>query len=520
MLVVRLRTTIIVALVSAMLAACEAMMAPAQPKPAPAPESAPAMAPAVVVDEDRSGSYATGKSLSFDATLQPLDPNPVKYIRLDASNRLIDLSPGMKYAAWTLGDSVPGPTVRARVGDQIRFSMTNRTNVTSPKLRIAAPMLHSMDFHSALGSPQDLFHSIGPGQTISFQFTPEYPGVFMYHCVTPPMVDHVASGMYGMMVVEPKGGWPTKVDREYVVVQGDFYAKPDPEGRKADNIPVYVLDKDKARARTPTQVVFNGRFNGMVDNPLVARPGERIRLYLLNVGPGTPSSFHVVGSIFDRVWLGGNPQNELRGMQTVDLGASSSAIVELPVPEKGDYILVDHYFANAEMGAIGLIRVSDKTPLPGQAAAPAKPAAAASAQKPAPAPAPAAGSGGDHEHAPASDPSEERRKKLLDKVQNLNDPEAARGKLAFETKCVLCHSMGGGKKIGPDLQGVTQRHPDTWLTKWLLETEKMQKSDPVAQDLVSKYGMPMPNPGLKTDEVRNLLKFFHWSDHNDGLAKN
>jgi nitrite reductase (NO-forming) len=504
LLVVRVRTTIIVALVSAMLAACEVMMAPVQPKPPPA-ESAPATAPAVVVDEDRSGAYATGKSLSFDATLQPLDPNPVKYIRLDASNRLIDLAPGMKYAAWTLGDSVPGPTVRARAGDQIRFSMTNRTNVTSPKLRIAAPMLHSMDFHSALGSPQDLFHSIGPGQTISFQFTPELPGVFMYHCVTPPMVDHVASGMYGMMIVEPKGGWPTKVDREYVIIQGDFYAKTDPEGRKADNIPVFVLDKDKARARTPTYVVFNGRFNGMVDKPLVARPGERIRIYLLNVGPGSPSSFHVVGSIFDRVWMGGNPQNEMRGLQTVDLGASSSAIVELPVPEQGDYIMVDHYFANAELGAIGLIRVSDKTPLPGQAAAQAKPAAPVAAAAPAAAP---------------SDTNEERRKKLLEKVQNLNDPDAARGKLAFESKCVLCHSMGGGKKVGPDLQGVTKRHPDAWLTKWLLETEMMQKSDPVAKDLVSKFGMPMPNPGLKSDEVRGLLKFFHWSDQHEGLAKN
>jgi nitrite reductase (NO-forming) len=504
LLVVRLRTTIIAALVPAMLAACEALTPPMNPQvgaaAAPAPAPAMVMAPAIVVDEDRSGVYASGKSLSFDAALQPLDPSPVKEIRLDASNRLIDLAPGMKYAAWTLGDSVPGPTVRAKVGDKIHFSMTNRTNVTSPKLRIAAPMLHSMDFHSALGSPQDLFHSIGPGQTISFQFTPLYPGVFMYHCVTPPMVDHVASGMYGMMVVEPQGGWPTKVDREYVIIQGDFYAKPDPEGRKVDNIPVYVLDKDKARARTPTQVVFNGRFNGMVDKPLIARPGERIRLYLLNVGPGTPSSFHVVGSIFDRVWLGGNPQNELRGLQTVDLGASSSAIVELPVPEKGDYILVDHFFANAELGAIGLISVQDKPP-------PAKPAPA----KPAPAPAPAVVPG---DQPPATDPAEERRKKLLEKVQNLNDPEAARGRLAFETKCVLCHSMGGGKKIGPDLQGVTKRHPDSWLTRWLLDTEKMQRIDAVAKDLVEKYGMPMPNPGLKAAEVNDLLKFFHWSDES------
>ena len=483
----------------AALGACDTLMN------APKPDAAVAAptVPAVVSDEDRSGAYATGKSLSFDATLQPLDPNPAKYVRLDASNKLIDLAPGLKYAAWTLGDQVPGPTVHARVGDKIHFSMTNRTNVTSPNLRIAAPMLHSMDFHSAMGSPEDMFHSIGPGQTITFEFTPTYPGVFMYHCVTPPMVDHVASGMYGMMVVEPKGGWPTKVDREYVVVQGDFYVKPDPEKRKAENMPVYVLDKDKARARTPTQVVFNGRFNGMVDKPLLARPGERVRLYVLNVGPGSASSFHVVGTIFDRVWLEGNPQNELRGLQSVLLGASQGAIVEFVLPEKGDYIMVDHFFANAELGAIGLIRASDKTPPPGPAAEPAKAAA------PVPEPAPrAALPAAEHPHEPVA------------RKDNLGDPDTARGKLAFESKCVLCHSIGGGAKVGPDLKGVTQRHPDTWLTRWLLDTEKMQKSDPVAKGLVTKYRMPMPNPGLKQDEVRQLLKFFHWSDQREGLAKN
>jgi len=490
------RCSLVVSLCAALLAAlggCDATL-PAQPRPEAESTAA------VVVDEDRSGPYATGKSLSFDPTLQPLDPGPVKEVRLDASNKLIEIAPGIKYTAWTLGDQVPGPTVHARVGDRIRFSMTNRTNVTTPKLRIAAPMLHSMDFHSAMGSPQDLFHSIGPGQTISFEFTPTYPGVFMYHCVTPPMVDHVASGMYGMMVVDPKGGWPAKADREYVVVQGEFYARLDPERRKVDNFPVYVLDKDKALARTPTQVVFNGRFNGMVDKPLVARPGERVRLYVLNVGPGSSSSFHVVGSIFDRVWLGGNPQNELRGMQTVDIGASSSAIVELMVPEKGDYIMVDHYFANAALGAVGVISVSDKTPPLGRASAPVTSAA----------PMPSAAlDAGEHHHEPAKAGE-----------PNLGDPDAAKGKLAFESKCVLCHSIGGGAKVGPDLQGVTRRHPDGWLTRWLLDTEKMQKSDPAAKELVTKYKMPMPNPGLKAAEVRVLLKFFHWSDQHEGLAKN
>jgi nitrite reductase (NO-forming) len=433
--------------------------------------------PATVSEQLHSGPFATGTSLSFDAALKPLDPSPVKEIRIDASNKLIDLAPGVKYSAWTLGNQVPGPSVHVRVGDKIRFSMTNRTNEVMPgTVRSAPPMMHSMDFHSAMGSPQDIFHSIGPGQTISFEFTPAYPGVFMYHCVTPPMVEHVASGMYGAVVVEPKGGFPTKADREYVIVQSEFYTKPDPERRKVENTPVYVLNREKALARTPTYVVFNGRFNGMVDKPLVARPGERVRLFVLNVGPGSTSSFHVVGTIFERVWLEGNPQNELRGMQTVLLGSSSSAIVEFVIPDKGDYIMVDHHFANATRGAIGVISASDTAAVPES-----------------------------NDHAPAA---------------AMEDPDAAKGKLTFETKCVLCHSVGSGDKIGPDLLGVTRRHADTWLTKWLLAPEKMQKNDPAAKALIAMYKVPMPNPGLSRNEVQQILKYFHWSDRHDTLVKN
>jgi len=428
--------------------------------------------PATVSEQRHTGPFATGKSLSFDALLKPIDRDPVKDIRIDASNKIIDLAPGVKYSAWTLGDQVPGPSVHARVGDRIRFSMTNRTNELMPgTIRIGAPMMHSMDFHSAMGSPQSIFHSIGPGQTISFEFVPAYPGVFMYHCVTPAMVEHVASGMYGVMVVEPRAGFPTKADREYVVVQSEFYAKLDPEGRKVDGSPVYVLNPEKALARSPTHVVFNGRYNGMVDKPLLARPGERVRLYVLNVGPGSSSSFHVVGSIFDRVWLGGNPQNELRGMQTVLLGASNSAIVEFVIPEKGDYIMVDHHFANAALGAIGVIKASGDTA--------------------------ALGSGGDSRPAP------------------LADPDAAKGRLVFETRCVACHSVGGGDKMGPDLLGVTRRHADLWLTNWLLAPEKMQKTDAAAKALLAKYKVPMPNPGLNRNEVRQVVKYFHWIDRQD-----
>ncbi|MGZ5083323.1 MAG: multicopper oxidase domain-containing protein, partial [Usitatibacter sp.] len=313
--------------------------------------------PSRTSSERHTGAFAEGASLNFGAPLAPLDPAPVKTIRLDTTHKIIDLAPGVKFSAWTFGNQTPGPTVRARVGDRIRFSMTNRSDEPVPGVRMtAAPMMHSMDFHAAMVSPQDKYHSIAPGQTIEFEFTLNYPGVFMYHCGTPMILEHIASGMYGAVIVEPREGYPTKVDREYMVIQSEFYAKIDPARRKVDGVPLYVLDGERLRDARPTHTVFNGVHNGMVKTPLVAKPGERVRLFLLNVGPSKTSSFHIVGTIFDKVWLEGNPQNQMHGMQTVLLGSSNSAIVEFMIPEKGDYIMVDHHFANASQGAIGLIK--------------------------------------------------------------------------------------------------------------------------------------------------------------------
>src|SRR5256712_9371211 len=234
--------------------------------------------------------------------------------------------------------------------------MTNRSDEPVSGVRVtAAPMMHSMDFHAAMVSPQDKYRSIAPGQTIEFEFTANYPGIFMYHCGTPMILEHIASGMYGAVIVEPSAGYPTKVDREYVIVQSEFYAKHDPGKRKADGAPLYVLDGDRLRASQPTYTVFNGVHNGMVKTPLAAKSGERVRLHVLNVGPSKTSSFHVVGTILDPVWIEGYSANQFRGMQTVLLGSSIIATVQFMIPEDGSYIMVDHHFANASQGAIGLI---------------------------------------------------------------------------------------------------------------------------------------------------------------------
>jgi nitrite reductase (NO-forming) len=358
------------------------------------------------------------------------------------------------------------------VGDKIRFTMTNRSDEAVPGVQLtSAPMMHSMDFHAAMVSPQDKYRSIAPGQTIAFEFTVNYPGVFMYHCGTPMIMEHIASGMYGAVVVDPKEGYPTKVDREYVVIQSEFYAKLDPEGRKVDGVPLYVLDGERLRAAQPTHTVFNGVFNGMVQKPLPAKRGERVRLHVLNVGPSKTSSFHVVGTILDRVWMEGNPQNQFRGMQTVLLGSSNSATVEFMIAEDGSYIMVDHHFANASQGAVGLISTAPKperTDL-------------------------------EHHNFPAS--------------ATPSDPEAVKGKVAFESKCLACHSMGLGPKMGPDIAGVTKRRNEEWLARWLKSPEQMLKTDADAQTMLKQFNnVPMPNQNLTDAEVKQYIAYFRWFD--------
>ena len=436
--------------------------------------------PSKTSNERHTGAFSSGSALSTVPELKPIDPSPVKTIQLDTTHKVIEIAPGVKFSAWTFGDQVPGPLIRARVGDRIKFSMTNRSDEVAPGLQIiAAPMMHSMDFHAAMVSPQDKYHSIAPGQTITFEFTLNYPGVFMYHCGTPMILEHIASGMYGALIVEPKEGYPTKVDREYAVIQSEFYVKPDPDKRKVDGAPLYVLDGERLRAATPSYTVFNGVHNGMVKKPLPAKPGERVRLYVLNVGPSKTSSFHVVGTIFDRVWMDGNPDNQFRGMQTVLLGSSSAVIVEFIIPEAGQYIMVDHHFANASQGSIGLIDAGGK-----------------------------AEEKGDIEHH------------NIAATRTPSDPEAIKGKLDFESKCLVCHSIGQGRKLGPDLAGVTGRRSAAWLTRWLKSPEKMLQTDADAQAMLKEYaGLPMPNQNLRDMEIRQYIKYFQWADEQGDPAK-
>jgi nitrite reductase (NO-forming) len=269
--------------------------------------------------------------------------------------------------------------IHVREGDRVNFVMRNRSHervsATTPArsdapflqqlaasslqkaVPLAMPMHHSMDFHAATVAADDKWRMIMPGQSIRFEWVANYPGVYMYHCGVPPVLQHVAMGQYGIVIVSPRDGYDTDAEavRRYAVVQSEFYLKPGSENG------LYELDYDAALRKQPSHVLFNGHAGALTERPLTAKVGERVRLYFHNVGPNDQASTHVIGAIFDRVWYEGNPKNEMRGMQTALIGSSNGAVLEFIVAEEGRYVLVDHEFADASRGAIGQIVALSKT---------------------------------------------------------------------------------------------------------------------------------------------------------------
>ncbi len=337
------------------------------------------MPEAEVFTEDYDGPPVVGDHLSMLPNLEPLnyEGNKTHEVRIDIVAQEIEVADGVKYEAWTFGGTVPGPVLHVREGDRITFTMKNRsdepvtitepTKEGSPFMQQVAqnnfmkaeeatmPMPHSMDFHAGTVAKDDKWRTIAPGQSIKFDWVANYAGSYIYHCGTPSVLMHTAMGQHGVVVVSPKDGYDTgyEVDKEYVIVQSEYYLKKGPGD-------LYQYDYEGAQNRNPSHVVFNGHQTILHDQPLKANAGDRIRLHVSNNGPSGTSSFHVIGGIFDRVWLEGHPFNEMRGMQTVLLGASSSATIDMIVPEEGKYILIDHEFADAEKGATGTLKAGPR----------------------------------------------------------------------------------------------------------------------------------------------------------------
>jgi nitrite reductase (NO-forming) len=286
--------------------------------------------------EARVGTAGTEPRIEPDAPAR--SPERRKRIRLEMTHRTITIAPNVRYAAWTFGDRVPGPALRVTVGDTVDFTLVN-----------GAPIPHSLDFHAAEVAPSRVYTNVNPGDSLRYQWVAKVPGAFMYHCGTAPVAQHIANGMYGAVIVDPPRPMPRA--REFVFVQSEFY------GQKADSGGTMLgLDWQKLLGLAPDYVVFNGHANEYATHPLQVRPKELLRLYVVNAGPNRISSFHVVGGIFERVYVDAAMDRPLEGVQTVNVPVGGGAVFELRLAEPGTYPFVTHAFADATKGGVGVLQ--------------------------------------------------------------------------------------------------------------------------------------------------------------------
>ena len=267
-------------------------------------------------------------------------------VTLETTEVVGQLSDGSTYRYWTFNNKVPGPFIRARVGDTINVTLANATD---------SKHIHSVDFHAVTGPGGGAeVTQAPPGKAESFTFKALKPGLYVYHCATPMVAQHISNGMYGLILIEPGGGLPP-VDREFYVMQGELYTT-QPHGTPGE----HEFSLERLLDERPTHFAFNGTMNALTKtHAMEAKVGETVRIFFGVGGPNATSSFHVIGEIFDRVYRDGDlitPPSE--GVQTVTVGPGSAAMVEFKVDVPGRYILVDHALSRMEKGLAGFLHVT------------------------------------------------------------------------------------------------------------------------------------------------------------------
>jgi nitrite reductase (NO-forming) len=265
-------------------------------------------------------------------------------VELETVEQTAELSQGVQYTFWTFGGSVPGPMVRVHQGDIVELTLKNRANSSQP---------HSIDLHAVNGpGGGSILTQTAPGAKTGFTFKAQNPGLFVYHCATPEVTEHVANGMYGLILVEPPGGLPP-VDHEFYVMQGDFYTQ------GALGVPgLQGYSPEKMLAERPEYVVFNGSTHALMgEHALQAKTGELVRVFFGNGGPNLASSFHVIGEVFDKVYPEAGTQAQTN-VQTTLVPAGGATMVEFKVDQPGSYILVDHSLGRHLKGAMGELQVA------------------------------------------------------------------------------------------------------------------------------------------------------------------
>ncbi len=329
------------------LVACQPAVTPTAPPVATVTVNGLAAMPST----EAAGLVPVGAAIPAVLTQAPNVPPPIDrkeparlVINLEVKEVVKPISEGVDYVFWTFGGDVPGSFMRVRQGDSVEFHLNNHPDNKMP---------HNIDLHAVTGPGGGAASSFtAPGQSSQFSFKALNAGLYVYHCATAPVGMHIANGMYGLILVEPPEGLP-KVDREYYVMQGDFYTV----GKYREK-GVQPFDMQKAIEENATYVLFNGSEGSMVgEKALTAKTGETVRLYIGNGGPNLVSSFHVIGEIFDKVYDEGGTRFQ-ENVQTTLIPAGGAAIVEFTVDVPGTYVLVDHSIFRAfNKGALALLKV-------------------------------------------------------------------------------------------------------------------------------------------------------------------
>jgi nitrite reductase (NO-forming) len=421
---------------------------------------------------------------------------PAKVIvNLEVTEVTKRLADGVEYTFWTFGGEVPGKFIRVREGDVVEFHLNNHPSSKMP---------HNIDLHAVTGPGGGAASTFtAPGHSSQFTFTALRSGLYVYHCATAPVPMHVSNGMYGLIFVQPKEGW-APADREFYVMQGDIYT----QGRTGEP-GLQIFDNTKAVDEHPTYIVFNGSVGSLVgDRALQANVGETVRIYFGVGGPNITSSFHVIGEIFDRVYLEGGMKHVQENVQTTMVPAGGSTIVDFKVEVPGTFVLVDHSLTRAfNKGAIGMLKVSGpETPqlysgkevdevYLGQASD--------------------AGSAASKREAQLIARREEAIAKNPEITEITKDIQIERGKKAFMTSCFACHLAAGEGMPGvfPPLANSDYLNADKdrairIVTKGL--------SGPITVNGKSYNNVMPPQPQLDDAGVADVLTYIYNSWGNNG----
>lgn len=404
-------------------------------------------------------------------------------VNLDVIEKKMKIADGVDYTFWTFGGTVPGSFIRIREGDHVEFHLRNHPTSKMP---------HNIDLHAVTGPGGGASASFTlPGHESVFSFKALNPGLYVYHCATAPVGMHIANGMYGLILVEPTAGLP-KVDREYYVVQGDFYTK-----GKFGKQGYQPFDMEKAIDERPSYVVFNGSTMSLTgDNALKAKVGETIRLYVGNGGPNLVSSFHVIGEIFDKVFREGATESN-SNIQTTLIPAGGSAVVEFTVDVPGNLVIVDHsIFRTFNKGSLGLMKVEgdeNKTVFSGKTA--------------------------DNVYLPEGGAVQGIREREQVTVAITMADRVRVGKTVYAQNCAACHQPNGKGIAGafPPVAASDYFDKD-W--KRAIDTVKNGKSGPI-QVNGSPYNGVMPALGLSDDDIANVLTYISqtWSSKKRAFTK-